>query len=492
MTLSDYINKIICINAIDGQKQLPDDSIDMSITSPPYWGLRNYGDNAKTIWSGDPVCDHEWGKETIINRGHPGEKTTLVGTQTAELSKSACNLGASCQKCNAWQGQLGLEPTIEMYIQHLCDIFDETRRILKDTGSLWVNIGDTFSATRSYQIDGTKQTPNSQPSQGMSAKENGIPDKSLCGIPERFVIEMINRGWIKRNTIIWQKPNAMPSSVDDRFTVDFEYLYLFTKKPHYYFEQQLEALSESSIERNKYSWNSNQRTHSPTEKRGTDHRLPGKLFNPLGRNKRCVWDEKEFGIISLKDKHGNEIAEESVPLSDIGNYLKTWMGHDASLSSVWTINTKPTAEAHFAVFPPELIKTPLKAGCPKEVCNKCGKPREQIIESEPIGMDGDTIEPETVVRERNWGGRVDGFTKVPNEILCSKRTVTGYTDCGCGAGFSAGTVLDMFMGSGTVAVMAKELGMNFIGFDINAEYVNTIAIPRINRIRGMQKTLGAF
>ncbi len=483
MSLTDYINKITCFNALDGQKQIPDSSIDMAITSPPYWGLRNYGDNTKTIWGGDPACDHEWGEEKIINRGHPGEKTTLVGTQTANLSKSACDYGASCQKCNAWRGQLGLEFMVDTYIQHLCDIFDETRRVLKDTGSLWVNIGDTYNNNPSNS--GNSNLGNAQALEQMGRMnrvQGGIPVKSLCCVPERFVIEMINRGWIKRNTIIWHKSNAMPSSADDRFTVDFEYMYLFTKQPHYYFEQQLESYTEP-LKRWGGTTLKSKGTFSNWDNGTGQNTLRDRNMrpNPAGRNKRCVWEETELGIISLKDKHGEEIASANVPLSEIGNYLKTWMGHDALLPSVWNINTKPSAEAHFAVFPSELIETPIKAGCPKEVCNKCGEPRVKKINTSLVN-DG----------ERDFIDR--GDDNRGRKSRCGDRTdmEISFTQCSCNAGFSAGIVLDMFMGSGTVAIMAKELGMNFIGFDINAEYVNTIAIPRINRIRGMQKTLWVF
>ncbi len=133
MALNDFINKITCLNALDGLKQLPNGCIDMAITSPPYWGLRNYGDNTKMIWGSDPACDHEWGEEKIINRGHPSDKTTLVGTQTANLSKAACNYGAVCSKCGAWQGQLGLEPNLddqifEIELMELCENIDEAKK----------------------------------------------------------------------------------------------------------------------------------------------------------------------------------------------------------------------------------------------------------------------------------------------------------------------------------------------------------------------------
>jgi len=184
------VNKIYQGNALDVQRRFPDKSVDMGITSPPYWGLRDYGTG---------------------------------------------------------EGQLGLEPTPELYIQHLCDIFDETWRVLKDSGSLWVNIADSYGGSGNAQGH-TKDTKNlGYKTSDMGATRGhtiGFMPKSLVGIPERFVLEMANRGWIRRNTIIWHKPNVMPTSAKDRFTADFEYIYFFTKKKKYYFEQQFEPYTE--------------------------------------------------------------------------------------------------------------------------------------------------------------------------------------------------------------------------------------------------------
>ncbi|GAI24609.1 unnamed protein product, partial [marine sediment metagenome] len=139
-----------------------------------------------------------------------------------------------CIKCNAWRGSLGLEPTFELYIKHLCDIFDEVKRVLRKDGTCWVNLGDSYggSGNRSGH---TLETSNlNRLTIGYGATEGNQKatkgyEKSLLDIPYRFSIEMINRGWAKRNTIIWWKPNCMPSSANDRFTVDFEYLFFFTK-----------------------------------------------------------------------------------------------------------------------------------------------------------------------------------------------------------------------------------------------------------------------
>lgn len=185
-------NHIYHGDALAVLQTLPGESVNCVITSPPYWGLRDYGE----------------------------------------------------------EGQLGLEPTFEEYINKLCNIFDEVKRVLKKEGACWVNLGDTyFSKTKGSGGTEKAQFGASKADGGQhfdAIKLNGGIDKSLCLIPARFSIEMTNRGWILRNTIIWHKPNCMPQSVKDRFTVDFEYLFFFVKSKRYWFEAQYEEASKTS------------------------------------------------------------------------------------------------------------------------------------------------------------------------------------------------------------------------------------------------------
>lgn len=207
--------RVLIGNCAEILKTLPSESIDCVVTSPPYWGLRDY----KT----EPV---EWP--------------------------------------DGWRGQLGLEPTPQLYIQHLVGIFDEVKRVLKDTGTCWVNLGDTYG--------GTTKT-----------------DKSLAQIPSRFAIAMTDAGWILRNEIIWWKRNCMPSSVKDRFTVDFEKLFFFVKSKKYYFEQQLEPVAECSIKRAEYGWNCDRANNGVAGPQGIHVEKMGTRFvRSSGRNKRCV------------------------------------------------------------------------------------------------------------------------------------------------------------------------------------------------------------
>jgi len=252
-------NTIIQTDALKGFKSIPDEIVDCIITSPPYWALRDYG----------------------------------------------------------VEGQLGLEPTFDEYIKKLCDIFEEGKRVLKKSGTCWVNIGDTYSATRWTNNENSGQPINKfrDGYRGINPKKiTNLEDKSLCNIPARFSIEMQNRGWILRNVIIWYKNNCMPSSAKDRFTVDFEYMFFFVKNKKYFFETQYEPVKPETIQRNKYGWDG----------------------------------EKKTGAYSVKRDAGSFMSEQ-------GRIKRT----------VWNINTKPFKEAHFAVFPEELVETPIKAGCPE-------------------------------------------------------------------------------------------------------------------------------
>ncbi|GAF95493.1 unnamed protein product, partial [marine sediment metagenome] len=198
--------------------------VDNVITSPPYWSLRDYG-IPPSLWDDNPKCEHDFSLEKINGEGYTSSKRWQHG-ESRESNPKGWSTEISeigfCSKCGAWKGTLGLEPNFELYIKHLCDIYDQIKRVLKKTGTCWVNLGDSYG---SGKVDDSKYNngilKNKSPVKGFQ--------KCLLMLPQRFAIEMINRGWILRNVIIWHKPNAMPSSARDRFTVDFEYIFFFVK-----------------------------------------------------------------------------------------------------------------------------------------------------------------------------------------------------------------------------------------------------------------------
>jgi DNA modification methylase len=357
------LNKIYCGEAFEVLKTFESESIDCVVTSPPYWGLRDYG---TAEWEGGDInCNHEIKNNIKEIKGdweRPSRKESnkvseliecavcgksFYGKIGAKFCSTACLNTLSneqrhntepiinniCKKCGAKRvdKQLGLEETFTEYIDKLCNIFDEIKRVLKKTGTCFVNLGDTYAGAIGYNKNEREKYlerhPNGLDNEGRfldrpNKKVSGIKSKSLCQIPSRFAIEMTNRGWILRNELIWWKPSCMPSSAKDRFTVDFEKVFFFVKNRKYYFEQQFEKFKWANYGRRK--WNSNSSKLTGIHGGITPAKLL-KFYDKInsgkvtGRNKRCVWK------VSTQAFHG----------------------------------------AHFAVYPEKLIIPMIKSGCPE-------------------------------------------------------------------------------------------------------------------------------
>jgi site-specific DNA-methyltransferase (adenine-specific) len=304
--IDKIINTVINGDALSVLKQIPDESIDCVVTSPPYYALRSYK-VPDIIFDGAEGCEHDFG-DIIKYSKFDGRSEELkrsqggsVGNTVKSENFAQGNSGQFCSKCGAWKGQLGLEPTPQIYIQHLLQIFLEVQRVLKKTGSCWVNIADSYAGsgcgTNDYRPEASKSIQGVGKGSALY-KTGGLTQrmqnaKSLIGIPEMFVLGMQNNKWIRRNTIIWHKPSCLPSSAKDRLTNDFEYFYFFTKNTKYYFEQQFEQLQDSSIQRAKYG--SRSKKASKATCAGYDLENQRKAFdkfldeNNQGRNKRTVW-----------------------------------------------------------------------------------------------------------------------------------------------------------------------------------------------------------
>lgn len=332
---SDFINKIIEGNSLDTLPLYPPQSVHQIITSPPYFGLRDYGH----------------------------------------------------------KGQLGLENTMDIYISSLCDILDQAKRVLRDDGTLWLNVGDSYAGNMSRTSKGRA---------GLGEKREGVfkrmPDglqtKDLCGTPWRIALECQKRGWILRSDIIWAKTNPMPESVQDRPTKSHEYVFMFSKKQEYYYD--MEAIREKS-----------------------------------GSNKRDVWS-----MASARFKG-----------------------------------------EHFATFPEELIAPMIQAGTSQYgVCINCQSP---YVRSKEL-----TDEYKSV-RGEGFHGKDDfmdtGFRGVKPLEFTGKRykTINWLPTCECVVAKQTGAtvpavVMDIFMGSGTTAKVAKRCGRHYTGIELNPKYVEVI------------------
>ena len=301
------INKIICGDCLEVLRTFPDDCVDCCVSSPPYWGLRNYGVS----------------------------------------------------------GQLGLEKTPEEYVAKMVEVFREVRRVLKPTGTLWLNLGDSYgSGNRKTQKAQTVANGNRQDLPEERGKQGYA--KQLVGIPWRVAFALQADGWWLRQDIIWAKPNPMPESVTDRCTKAHEYVFLMSKSQHYYFDN--EAIKEDSVDEESYT----------------------------GRRFRTA-DRRRTGLV-----------EQHIDQSCSKIYEKR------NKRSVWSVNVScnigSERKEHFATFPEKLIEPMIKAGCPQN-----------------------------------------------------------------------GVCFDPFMGAGTVGLVAKKLGVNYVGIELNPKYIK-MADARIGSV----------
>jgi len=310
-------------------KTLPSESVNCCITSPPYWGLRDYGTGE---WiGGDPTCSHK--------RDSKQSELTQTGHRNLEGAVGDGIYKDKCKRCGAERKdrQIGLELTPSMYVQKIVEVFREVKRILKKDGTLWLNLGDSYATTSGgmEQLrDMGKDTPSygkikysdgyegvSQKGKSEAKKRDGLKHKDLIGIPWRVAIALQSDGWYLRQDIIWHKPNPMPESVTDRCTKAHEYIFLMSKNPNYYFDNK--AIQEPCTTQE-------------------------------GRPSAIVRD-RVYGYNSKQAALGRARGGEETPEPSTRNKR-----------SVWSVNVKPYKEAHFATFPKELIEPCVLAGCPKD------------------------------------------------------------------------------------------------------------------------------
>jgi len=328
-------NTILLGDATARLAELPSASVDCAITSPPYYQLRDYGTS----------------------------------------------------------GQLGLEESVDAWAEQLRVVLAEVARVLKPTGSLWLNLGDAFSRHTRY----------------------GAPPKSLLCAPERLLLALVRDGWIVRNKVIWAKTNPMPSSVTDRLSLTYEVVYFLVRSPRYFFD--LDAIRE------------------PHRSQGSRSTRP--------RKGKPTW----AGPLAASTEGLRRARAAGQPGHALGK----------NPGDVWPLATRGYRGAHFATFPPDVVRRPVLATCPKAICTACARPWHRQSTIRRLGLTASPHPGRSVLRStKHWH---------------TVREVGDLVPCGCDAPTQPGVVLDPFFGTGTVGVVARQIGRDWLGIELNPAYV---------------------
>jgi len=340
-------------DAISRLKTLKTESVHCVVTSPPYWGLRDYG-IAPSVWDRDLICAHEWG-DAIPGNNRGGSGTPTDKNNRGEGYLGDEDRGCYCLACGAWRGVFGMEPTPDLYVEHAVNVVREVRRVLREDGTLWLNLGDSYARNGGKQGGGNRELMHLEGVQRRMGKipQNGygLKVKDLVGIPWRVAFALQADGWYLRSDIIWHKPNPMPESVTDRPTKAHEYLFLLTKSERYYYDS--EAIAEPSVS-----------DHSS----GNGYKRDARLSYQDGRGARGndePWVPKGKHSLTAAQSSGRRITESVARARAEGANHDNPFGSTRNKRTVWTINTEPYREAHFAVFPPALIE-PCILACPEK------------------------------------------------------------------------------------------------------------------------------
>lgn len=497
-------------------KTLDAGSVQCCVTSPPYWGLRDYGVDA-TIWGGDSECTHEWGDTITVNATNHTDKRRWNHTRNGRdeeqpIEKRVAWLrtkvpqGKFCQHCGAWAGALGLEPTPDLFIEHIVEVFREVHRVLRDDGVLLINLGDSFAAghggstTAGNYIPKTSRTTPPNPRKrddvdcaSWSTRDvtprrvvAGLKPKDLIGIPWMAAFALRADGWCLRRDIIWSKPNPMPESVTDRPTTAHEYVFLLTKSARYFWDA--EAVREPC-------------ESGPPDLRKMAEALPrigGKhktLDDSLSKASAAtnIGQKRSVGGKPMKqDGHGRRPAGFNARWDAAEDAGQVIMGRN--LRSVWTIATSPMPEAHFATFPPTLAERCILAGTSeKGCCSACGAPwarvttkgKPDMAHRRTSGADASGGYDGQSTKDHDNHG-IQNASDVKRRILDGMRekTHSWSATCGCDAGVAPCVVLDCFGGAGTTGLIADRLGRDAVLIELNADYVD-MARRRVTKDAGL-------
>ena len=492
-------------NVIEVLGGMDANSVDCIITSPPYWGLRSYGEATKVVWEGDKDCKHKFGENIVEhdNLRYRGDNSKVGNIANKEIHPGKKNSGGNfCSLCGAWYGQLGLEPTLELFISHTLQVTAELYRVLKPSGTLWWNHGDSYCGSGKGKDPKYGEGRDEQP----TIKTTSYSPKCLYLQNFRLILKMIDeQGWILRNTIVWHKPNHKPTIVRDRFSTSYEPVFLLSKSKRYWFD--LDAVRELIQYPEDVARRMRQDKESGVNpfKKGTAEARHSSAY--LGKFKDYGKEAESYGRARAERYGGLEHPTAENLKQRTAKARAEGLPHDMGCSNpagknpgdVWKIPTQPFREAHFATFPQKLVRRCILAGCPKEVCKKCGKARVRITEQRELepeewdeklkarlkiaGADKDGRYKGQAVKNypKSIGDASDRKRRILKAMRCELNTI-GFTDCGCGEGFRPGVVLDPFSGAGTTLLVAKKLCREGIGIELNPEYIK-LAEKRIANVQ---------
>jgi DNA modification methylase len=418
-------------DSLDVLRTLPDKSVHMCCTSPPFFGLRDYGTGE---WEGgDPDCDHAVRREVKVESSTLGGGTKNSGHQQE-------GYGSECGRCAARRvdRQIGLEETPDQWVQNLVRVFREVRRVLRDDGTLWVEIGDSYASSGNRtgedeprrdmsggfggKFMGTYNQQGHAKSQRRTLVRNGeVKPKDLLGQPWLLAFALRADGWYLRSEIIWARPNPMPESVTDRPTKSHSTVFLLSKQPRYYFDA--DAIREP-------------------------HQHDGRHVTQV------------VGKENSKQHRNGE----------------RWPGSGANSRSVWTIPTQPTPFAHFATWPEALCRRMILAGTSERgCCPECGAPWVRDVERADDGT-----------RDTRSNDRAIAIGHDPSAVWrageARSATTLGWSPfCGHQLEPVPCTVLDPFAGSATTMLVARNHGRHSIGIELNEDYLK-IAAKRLQQL----------
>lgn len=459
-------NPVVIINdcALSALRKLRSNSVDCIITSPPYWMLRDYGIEPSD-W---PACKY---------RPMPGIPYVRVKAET------------SC---------LGLEPTLHAFIGHIVLIFEECRRVLKPTGSCWVNMGDAYagswgsqgrehstvsvSAQRARQVAASARTKTKT---GAIDKKSGLKPKDLMGQPWRIAFALQAAGWYLRGDNIWHKPNPMPESTRDRATKSHEYVFHLTKAQHYYFD--ITAWSEKvsgtsnmrrAADKSPAGWSTLDGHHGTIHPEGREAgpRAPGNIKPAKGEQAHKDGDERhrtKGGLLA----YARKVAEAGSGIKANTSFCDavTDLVTTRNKRTVWTVATVPYAGSHFATYPAALIAPPMLASTSaKGYCSMCGKPWQRLLERTEVEKD------EKDFKNTQQHNAQDG----PRYFM--RDTGQWQATCKCASRFTdpipvvPAIVLDICGGSGTTGEVALEHRRHAILIEVgshNVELINKRLAP---------------